>query len=55
MLNKLERALGKYAIPNLMRYLIGGYVLGYFFDVGKPHYQCKLSDLYDPRALLYYP
>ena len=34
MLNKLERALGKYAIPNLMRYLIGGYVLGYFLMLG---------------------
>lgn len=29
MLNKLEKNLGKYAIPNLMKYLIGGYVIGY--------------------------
>ena len=28
-LNKLERKIGKYAIPNLSRYLIFGYVLGY--------------------------
>ena len=34
MLNKLERKLGKYAIPNLMRYLIGGYVLGYLLMIG---------------------
>lgn len=30
MLNKLERALGKYAIPNLMRYLIGAMCWGIF-------------------------
>lgn len=30
MMNKLEKKLGKYAIPNLMKYLIIGYVIGYF-------------------------
>lgn len=34
MLNKLERKLGRYAIPNLMLYLIGGYVLGYLLMIG---------------------
>lgn len=29
MLEKLERKIGKYAIPNLMSYLIGGYIIGY--------------------------
>ena len=29
MLNKLERKFGKYAIPRLMNYIIGGYVIGY--------------------------
>ncbi len=29
MLNKLEKKLGKYAIPNLMKYLISGYIIGY--------------------------
>ncbi len=29
MLDKLEKRFGAYAIPNLMKYLIGGYVLGY--------------------------
>lgn len=29
MVNKLEKKLGKYAIPNLMKYLIIGYILGY--------------------------
>jgi hypothetical protein len=31
-LNKLERKLGKYAIPNLSLYLILGYVLGYVLE-----------------------
>lgn len=29
MLDRLERKLGKYAIPRLMNYFIGGYVIGY--------------------------
>lgn len=29
MLDKLERKLGKFAIPNLIRWLIGGYIIGY--------------------------
>ena len=29
MLDKLERKLGKYALPHLMNYLIGGYAIGY--------------------------
>lgn len=29
MLNKLERKFGKYALPHLMSYLIGGYIIGY--------------------------
>ena len=28
-LNKLERRFGRYAIPNLSKYIIGGYILGY--------------------------
>ncbi len=31
-LNKLERKIGKYAIPNLSKYLIFGYVLGYIIE-----------------------
>lgn len=31
-LNKLERKIGKYAIPNLSKYLILGYVLGYLIE-----------------------
>ena len=34
MLNKLERKFGKYAIPHLIVYLIGGYALGYLLQIG---------------------
>lgn len=34
MLNKLERKFGKYAIPNLIVWLIGGYVIGYLLELG---------------------
>ena len=29
MLNNLERKFGRYAIPHLINYLIGGYAVGY--------------------------
>ena len=32
MWNKLEKKIGKYAIPGLINYLIGGYAIGYFFE-----------------------
>ena len=35
-LNKLERKIGKYAIPNLSLYLILGYVLGYILEFINP-------------------
>ncbi len=34
MINKLERKFGRYAIPNLINYLIGGYILGYLLQFG---------------------
>lgn len=34
MWNKLERKLGRFAIPNLMLYLVGGYVIGYLLQYG---------------------
>jgi ribosomal protein L37AE/L43A len=34
MLNKLEKKFGKYAIPNLINYLIGGYIIGFFLEFG---------------------
>ena len=35
-LNKMERKIGKYAIPNLSLYLILGYVLGYILEFINP-------------------
>jgi len=35
-LNKMERKIGKYAIPNLSLYLILGYVLGYILRFISP-------------------
>ena len=35
-LNKLERKIGKYAIPNLSLYLILGYILGYIVQIISP-------------------
>lgn len=32
-LNKMERKLGKFAIPNLTLFIIGGYVIGYIFTL----------------------
>ena len=29
MLDKLERKIGKFAIPGLIRYILGGYAIGY--------------------------
>ena len=30
-LNKLERKIGRYAVPNLIIWLIGAYTIGYVF------------------------
>ena len=38
MLDRLERKLGKYAIPNLMLYVIGGYFIGYLLYFGNDNY-----------------
>lgn len=35
-LNKLERRFGRLAIPNLMRYLIGAYIVGYVLRIINP-------------------
>ncbi len=32
MWNKLEKSIGKFAIPRLINYLIGGYAVGYLFE-----------------------
>lgn len=35
-LNKLERKLGRFAVPNLTLFLIGAYVIGYVFNIINP-------------------
>jgi hypothetical protein len=42
-LNKLERKIGKYAIPNISLYLIMGYVLGYVLNFINPQIELFLS------------
>jgi hypothetical protein len=42
-LNKLERKIGKYAIPNISLYLIMGYVLGYVLNFITPQIELFLS------------
>ena len=36
LLNRLERKFGRYAIHNLMKYIIGLYALGFFIDLLNP-------------------
>ena len=35
-LNKLERKIGRYAVPNLIIWLIGAYTIGYVFGTVSP-------------------
>ena len=35
-LDQLEKKFGRYAIPNLTMYLIGGYVIGYMVSLMQP-------------------
>ena len=54
MIQRLERRLGRYAIPHLMNYIIGGYVIGYLIYVasmmtGQPYI---LYLTLDPRLIL---
>ena len=35
-LNKMERKFGRYAIPNLIIYLIGAYCIGFFLQYLSP-------------------
>ena len=54
MIQRMERRLGRYAIPHLMNYIIGGYVIGYLIYVasmmtGQPYI---LYLTLDPRLIL---
>ena len=55
MINKLERKFGKYAIPHLINYLIGGYILGYLLEFGGRTTGTPFLDFMrlDPYAILH--
>ena len=50
-LNKLERKFGKYAIPNLMFYVVILYVVGFIFDLVAPGFYYSFLSL-DISAVL---
>ena len=50
-MNKLERKFGKYAIPNLMYYIIILYVVGFFLSIIKPDFYYQYLSL-DAQAIL---
>ena len=44
-LNKMERKIGKYAIPNLMIYLIAAYCIGFVIYTVNPNFMLMLKPL----------
>ena len=42
-LNKMERKIGKYAIPNLMIYLIAAYCIGFVIYTVNPNFMLMLT------------
>lgn len=51
-MNKLERKLGRYAIPNLMFYIIVLYIVGFVFDLIAPTFYYSYLSL-DPAAIMH--
>ena len=50
-MNKLERKFGKYAVPNLVNYLLAGYAIGYLLQLFSPN---VYSLLYlDPQSVMH--
>ncbi len=49
---KLERKLGRYAVPNLMKYICVMYVVGYLIQCLDPSFYFYYLDL-DPEAILH--
>ena len=45
LLNRLERKIGRYAVPNLMLYMIVLYVAGFLLDWLKPGFYENWLDL----------
>ena len=50
-LNKLERKFAKYAIPNLIVWLIGAYTIGFFINMMNPNLLGYLN--FQPAAILH--
>lgn len=45
MIEKLEKKFGKYAIPNLMNYIIAGYIIGYLLEFGSRYTNVNLVNM----------
>jgi hypothetical protein len=50
-LNKMERKFGRYAIKNLMYYIIGLYILGFVIDLFAPEVYAQYLAM-DSAAIL---
>lgn len=50
-LNKMERKFGRYAIPNLMNYIIALYVTGFVLNMSNPDFYDRFLSL-DASAVL---
>ena len=52
ILDRLERKLGRYAVPNLMKYICVMYALGFLIQIVAPEFYYYYLDL-DPEAILH--
>ena len=52
ILDRLERKLGRFAVPNLMKYICVMYALGFMIQISAPEFYYYYLDL-DPEAILY--
>ena len=52
ILDRLERKLGRYAVPNLMKYICVMYALGFLIQISAPEFYYYYLDL-DPEAMLH--
>ena len=52
ILDRLERKLGRFAVPNLMKYICVMYALGFMIQISAPEFYYFYLDL-DPEAILH--
>ena len=52
ILERLERKLGRFAVPNLMKYICVMYALGFMIQISAPEFYYFYLDL-DPEAILH--